>query len=304
MKTHTIIFASVFISLTCTAQDFCLKVWPNGAPDSKGMKLPEEISERHRVRNVSEAEIYVYLPKKEINTGAAVVICPGGGYDGLDIEGSEGRGIAIWLNGHGITGIVLKYCLPKGRAEVPLRDAQRALRTTRFHAMEWGIDPTRLGIIGFSAGGHLASSAGTHFNEGDATSDDPIERLGCRPDFMVLVYPVITMDTNTHVGSRMSLLGSKPSPELVTRFSNEKQVMEKTPPAFLTHAADDKLVVPANSEMFYAALVKNGVTARYLALASGGHGLNGYKGAMWDEWQKQAIGWLAEIKMIPTLEQR
>jgi len=301
MRILPIIFASLFISLTSISQDFTLKVWPKGVPDSNGMTLPEKISDGHQVKDVSDDNMYVYFPKKEINTGAALVICPGGGYNGLDIGGAEGRGIAIWLNGHGITGIVLEYRLPKGRAEVPLRDAQRALRTTRFHAKEWGIDPDRLGIIGFSAGGHLASSAGTHFDEGDATSDDLIERLGCRPDFMVLVYPVITMGTNTHEGSRMSLLGSKPSAELVTRFSNEKQVTEKTPPAFLTHAADDKLVVPANSEIFHAALVKNGVAARYLALPSGGHGLDGYKGPMWDAWQKQAIGWLAEIKMITAL---
>jgi acetyl esterase/lipase len=268
-----------------------IALWPEGqAPNGDGTK--------------DSANAFYIVHRPAHPNGAALVICPGGGYNGLDIAGAEGCGIATWLNGHGITGIVLEYRLPKGRAEVPLRDAQRALRTVRFHASEWGIDPARLGIIGFSAGGHLASSAGTHFDEGDATSNDPIERLGCRPDFMVLVYPVITMDTNTHDGSRMSLLGSKPGPELVTRFSNEKQVTAKTPPVFLAHAADDKLVVPANSEMFHAALVKNGVYARYLALPSGGHGLNGYKGAMWDAWQEQAIEWLAEIKMIPALGQR
>ena len=267
-----------------------IALWPEGqAPNGDGTK--------------DSANAFYTVHRPAHPNGAALVICPGGGYSGLVTGGAEGRGIATWLNGHGITGIVLEYRLPKGRAEVPLRDAQRALRTARFHAKEWGIDPARLGIIGFSAGGHLASTAGTHFDEGYATSGDPIERLGCRPDFMVLVYPVITMDTNTHGGSRMSLLGSKPSAELVTRFSNEKQVTEKTPPAFLTHAADDKLVVSANSGNFHAALVKNGVAAKYLALPSGGHGLNGYKGPMWDAWQEQAIEWLAEIKMIQALEQ-
>jgi acetyl esterase/lipase len=263
-----------------------IALWPEGqAPNGDGSK--------------DTANAYYTLHRPAKPNGAALVICPGGGYGGL-VTGGEGHGIAAWLNGHGITGIVLEYRLPKGRSEVPLRDAQRALRTARFHAKEWGIDPARLGIIGFSAGGHLASTAGTHFDDGDAASSDPIERLGCRPDFMILVYPVITMDTSTHGGSRKNLLGPDPSAELVTRFSNEKQVTEKTPPAFLAHAADDKVVVPANSENFHAALVKNGVATKYLALPSGGHGLNGYKGPMWDAWQAQSIEWLREIGMIPA----
>jgi len=264
-----------------------IALWPEGqAPNGDGTMDP--------------ANAYYTLHRPANPNGAALVICPGGGYGGL-VTGGEGHGIAAWLNGHGITGIVLEYRLPKGRSEVPLLDAQRALRTARFHAKEWGIDPARLGIIGFSAGGHLASTAGTHFDEGDASGADPIERLGCRPDFMILVYPVITMDTSTHGGSRKNLLGPEPSPELVTRFSNEKQITGKTPPAFLAHAADDKVVVPANSENFHAALVKNGVAANYLALPSGGHGLNGYKGPMWDAWQAQSIEWLEELEVIPAL---
>ncbi|MDH4409546.1 MAG: alpha/beta hydrolase [Verrucomicrobiales bacterium] len=262
-------------------------LWPEGqAPNGDGTMDP--------------ANAYYTLHRPANPNGAALVICPGGGYGGL-VTGGEGHGIAAWLNGHGITGIVLEYRLPKGRSEVPLLDAQRALRTARFHAKEWRIDPARLGIIGFSAGGHLASTAGTHFDEGDASGADPIERLACRPDFMILVYPVITMDTSTHGGSRKNLLGPEPSPELVTRFSNEKQITGKTPPAFLAHAADDKVVVPANSENFHAALVKNGVAANYLALPSGGHGLNGYKGPMWDAWQAQSIEWLEELEVIPAL---
>ncbi|MBL9160286.1 MAG: alpha/beta hydrolase [Verrucomicrobiales bacterium] len=264
-------------------------LWPEGqAPNGDGTK--------------DSANAFYTLHRPANPNRAALVICPGGGYGGL-VTGGEGHGIAAWLNQHGITGIVLEYRLPKGRSEVPLLDAGRALRTARFHAKEWGIDPQRIGIIGFSAGGHLASTAGTHFDAGDAASDDPIERQSSRPDFMILIYPVITMDTSTHGGSRKNLLGPDPTPELVVRFSNEKQVTAQTPPAFLAHAVDDKVVVPANSEAFHAALVKNGVPGKYLALPSGGHGLNGYKGPMWDAWQKQSLEWLAEIGMVPATKE-
>jgi len=249
----------------------------------------------------AEANAYITVHPAPKPNGAALVICPGGGYGGL-VTGAEGHGIAAWLNGHGIAGIVLEYRLPKGRSQVPLLDAQRALRTTRSRAKEWGLDPARIGIIGFSAGGHLASTAGTHFDAGNAQSSDPVEQMSSRPDFMILVYPVITMDSSTHGGSRTNLLGKDPSAELVESFSNEKQVTVQTPPAFLTHAADDKVVVPDNSRLFYDALLAQKVPAKYLALPSGGHGLNGYKGPMWDAWQKQSIQWLAERKMIPAAE--
>jgi len=151
--------------------------------------------------------------------GAAMVICPGGGYGGL-VTGAEGHGIAEWLNAHGVTGVVLQYRLPKGRAFVPLLDAQRAIRTVRARASEWGIDPNRIGIIGFSAGGHLASTAGTHFDAGDAKAADPIERVSCRPDFMILIYPVISMGEKGHAGSRKNLLGADAAPERIALFSN------------------------------------------------------------------------------------
>jgi acetyl esterase/lipase len=230
--------------------------------------------------------------------GAAVVICPGGGYGGL-VSGPEGHGIAHWLNQHGIAGVVLEYRLPKQRSLVPLLDAQRAIRLTRFHAKQWNIDPARVGIIGFSAGGHLASTAGTHFDGGDPKAADPVDRLGCRPDFVILVYPVVTLGGKTHGGTKANLLGPNPKPELVERFSNEKQVSDKTPPMFLAHAQDDTLVPPDNSRMMYEALRAHGVAAEYLKLPSGGHGLNGYKGPMWDAWQTKSLEWLAGQKFIP-----
>jgi acetyl esterase/lipase len=244
----------------------------------------------------AEAWITVHRPAKA--NGTAIVICPGGGYGGL-VTGAEGHGIASWLNRHGITGVVLEYRLPAGRAQVPLLDAQQAIRTVRAHARAWNVDPARIGIMGFSAGGHLAATAGTHFDGGDPAAADAVRRLSCRPDFMILVYPVITMSDKGHAGSRKNLLGKNPDAKLVELFSNEKQVTDKTPPTFLAHARDDRPVPPANSRMFYDALRAHKVNADYLELASGGHGLNGYQGLMWDAWQQRALAWLAERKLMP-----
>ena len=246
----------------------------------------------------ADASITVHRPAPDTANGAAVVICPGGGYGGL-VTGAEGHGIAKWLTAHGVTGIVLEYRLPKGRPFVPLLDAQRAIRTVRSNAKPWGIDPNRIGIIGFSAGGHLASTAGTHFDRGDPQAADPINRASSRPDFVILVYPVVTMGETTHGGSKVNLLGRDPKPELVELFSNEKQVTDQTPPMFLAHAKDDKAVVPDNSRMLYEALRAHHVAAEYLELPSGGHGLNGYQGPMWDAWQAKSLAWLEALKMIP-----
>lgn len=244
-----------------------------------------------------EAWITVHRPAKE--NGAAIVVCPGGGYGGLMTD-PEGHGIASWLNRHGITGVVLEYRLPAGRSFVPLLDAQRAIRTVRTNASKWSIEPSRIGIMGFSAGGHLASTAGTHFDDGDPKAADASDRVSCRPDFVILVYPVVTMGEKTHQGSRSNLLGKDPSPKLVELFSNEKQVTARTPPMFLTHAVDDKPVPPENSKMLYEALQVQKIPSRYLELPSGGHGLNGYKGPMWDAWQEKSMAWLAELKFIPA----
>lgn len=246
-----------------------------------------------------EKEVWITVYKPAKANGAAFVICPGGGYGGHAIQ-PEGHGIAAWLNQHGITGVVLEYRLPAGRHQVPLLDAQRAIRVTRANAKEWGIHPGQIGIIGFSAGGHLASTAATHFDDGDANAKDAVDRVSCRPDFAVLVYPVISMLDKTHGGSRQNLLGPNPSKELTELYSNELQVTEKTPPTFLAHPLDDTVVVPANSKMFYEAMLAHKAPCRYLELASGGHGLNGYKGPMWDAWQEQSLAWLAEIKALPA----
>lgn len=248
-----------------------------------------------------EVWITVYKPAKA--NGTALVICPGGGYGGHAIQ-PEGHGIAAWLNQHGVTGVVLEYRLPAGRHPVPLLDAQRAIRTTRANAKEWGIDPAKIGIIGFSAGGHLASTAATHFDAGNAKASDAIDRVSSRPDFAILIYPVISMGEKTHQGSKQNLLGNAPSAQLVELYSNEKQITEKTPPCFLAHAKDDGVVVPENSQMFYDSLVAHKIPGKYLELATGGHGLNGYKGPSWDAWQEQSLAFLAEQKLLPAADSK
>jgi acetyl esterase/lipase len=255
------------------------RLWPGDAPVGDG------------TREAANTQISVYLPRPERATGAAVVICPGGGYI-RHVLNREGPRMAWWLNDHGIAGIVLEYRLPHGRPFVALLDAQRAIRTVRFRAKAWNVDPNRVGIMGFSAGGHLASTAGTHFDTGDPQATDPIDRLSCRPDFMVLVYPVVTLGIKTHGGSKTNLLGPDPKPELVELFSNEKQVTARTPPAFLTHATDDVAVPPENSRQFVAALKAHGVPVEYLELPSGGHGFNGCQGPMWEAWKAKSIEWM------------
>ena len=245
----------------------------------------------------SNAFVTIYHPAKP--TGAAVVICPGGGYGFLSLV-HEGQSIAKWLNSHGITGIVLEYRLPKFNRFLPLLDAQRALRMVRNNAAAWHCDPKRIGIIGFSAGGHLASTAATHFDDGIPTDPDPVNRLSSRPDFAILIYPVITMGPKTHGGSRYNLLGRNTDAKTIELYSNEKQVTAKTPPTFLAHAKDDTLVVPENSQMFFAALQACKVPSKYLELPSGGHGLNNFKGPSWDAWQTQSLEWLTSLKIIPA----
>jgi len=242
-----------------------------------------------------DVDVRLTLHRPAKPNGTAIVICPGGGYGGL-VTGGEGHGIAEWLNGHGITGLVLEYRLPKGRSYVPLLDSQRAIRTARANAKAWNLNPRRIGIIGFSAGGHLASTAATHFDSGVSQSDDRVTQQSSRPDFAILVYPVVTMDKSTHAGSRRNLLGDQPSDEMINLFSNEKQVTAETCPTYLAHALDDRVVVPANSQAFHDALKQHSVATEYLKLPSGGHGLNGYKGPMWDAWQEQSLDWLNTLQ--------
>ncbi len=258
-----------------------IALWPGPAPVGGG--------------ETEKANAFITVLKPTTPNGTAIIICPGGGYAGL-VKGPEGFGIAKWLNQHGITGVVLEYRLPRGKPYRSLYDAQRAIRTVRSNASKWRLDLKRVGIMGFSAGGHLASTTATHFDNGKPGAKDPVDMISCRPDFAVLIYPVITMGPKTHRGSKRNLLGNDATDNMVALFSNEKQITDKTPPAFLAHASDDRVVMPDNSKMFYEALLAHKVAGKYLELPKGGHGLSGYKGPQWEAWKTQSLQWLKTLK--------
>ncbi len=299
MKFTGLLFIMLSISEVSLAQNYTLKVWPDGAPNDNGMKEPEEKYDGIRVRKVSEAEMYVYLPEKEKNTGAAVVICPGGGY-WIEAMDHEGHDMAKWLQSKGIAGIVLKYRLPYGHHEIPSGDARRTIRIVRMNAKNWGIDPSKVGIAGSSAGGHLASTVGTRFDTGNPQSNDPVERMSCRPDFMLLLYPVISFNEAVgHMGSRKNLIGEGNDWNLAKQYSNELNVTKDTPPTFLVLADDDKTVIPQNSVDFYLALKQNNVPAEMHIFQEGGHGFGMTKKNLpVDQWPDLFYNWLKARKII------
>jgi len=263
-----------------------LPLWPNGAPGALGRED----------KDTPTLTPYFANPAKA--TGAAFVICPGGGYGGLAPH--EGRDYALWLNEQGITGFVLKYRLGSGgyRHPVMLQDVARALRYVRAKAGEWKLDAKRIGIMGSSAGGHLASTILTHFDAGNADAADPIDKQGSRPDLGILCYPVISMGPLTHGGSKKNLLGDNPDPELVKLLSNELQVTRETPPTFIFHTWEDPAVKVENSLEFAAALRKNGVPFSLHIYPKGKHGL-GLGSAQWDPenrhpWTTECALWLKE----------
>lgn len=246
------------------------------------------------VRKVTQPTLTAFLPAAANNTGAAVVICPGGGYSGLAI-GHEGFDVAELLSSWGISAFVLKYRLPsdsimKDKTTGPLQDAQRALQLVREHAAEWKIDAAKVGIMGFSAGGHLASTAGTHFNQ--AAVSNP-SNISLRPDLMILGYPVISFsDSIGHTGSRDNLLGKNAPAATVHLYSNETQVTPQTPPTFLVHAEDDKTVAVQNTLYFYEALLHNHVAAEMHIYPKGGHGFGMHNKTTTDEWTERLHNWL------------
>lgn len=282
MKT---IFFSILLSVATmlSAQNtFELPLWPAGAPNSNGLTGTEEDLEGGRVANVITPSITVYKADKP--NGVAIIMCPGGGYARLAMN-HEGHDMAPWLNAQGITYIVLKYRMPNGHYEVPLSDAEQAIRLVRQHAKEWNIRPDRIGIMGASAGGHLAASLATLYSSNET-----------RPDFQILFYPVISMVPGvTHGGSRQNLLGNNPSQELEDNYTLEKQVNERTPQAFIMLSADDGAVPPANGIHYFEALLQHQVPATLHVYPTGGHGW-GFRDAFTykRQWTGELEKWLRE----------
>src|SRR5262245_44597282 len=262
-------------------------LWPKGAPHSVGEP------------SANFPTLTAYLPPKDKAVGTAVVVCPGGGYGALALD-HEGKQVADWLNARGVAAFVLRYRIavrdkrPAPLHPAPMLDVQRAIRTVRAGAKDHGIQPDRIGVWGFSAGGHLASTAATHFDDGQPGSDVPIERVSCRPDFAILAYPVISMDPAvTHAGSRRNLIGADPDSKVIELMSNEKQVTARTPPTFLFHTDADRAVLPMNSILFYQALKKHGVPAELHVYERGQHGVGlAPKDAMLSTWAERLDAWM------------
>lgn len=280
------------ISIGATAQESFPLYGDAAIPNSKPGPDEETSANGSWIKKVSRPVIHVYLPAKAKATGAAVVIFPGGGYAGLTFE-YEGTQQATWFVDHGIAAFVVKYRIPDDRTMVdksmgPLQDAQQAMRFARRHAREWNLDERRIGAVGFSAGGHLASTLATHFDQ--SYVDNP-DHVALRPDFLVLVYPVISMDAKiTHLDSRKALLGADPSEDRIRFFSSELHVTKDTPPTLLLHAADDRLVDVDNSVVFFQALRHAGVPVETRLFEKGQHG---FPLLPRERWQGAIMDWLA-----------
>lgn len=277
---------SLFFSKSISQEKILL--YPQGATESNELKTEEKWRDKDFLLDISEPRMYAYPASNENNCGTAVLICPGGGYSGVSAV-KEGAEIAKWFNELGVSAFVLYYRMPNGHYEIPLKDAQTALSIIHKRSREWKINKKKIGIMGFSAGGHLASTVGTHF-----------KTKAERPAFMLLAYPVVTMNKDlTHKGSRDNLLGKNPSDELVKLYSNELQVNKQTPPTFIIHARDDGAVPIANSENLLEALQKNKVPAKLVTYDEGGHGFGmRKKGIPVENWPQKMKSWLTERKLI------
>lgn len=303
-KKFIYIFAIIQLCIMeLTAQTNTIKLWQGDIPGAKKSadyieKTTGGNGEIVRIGKISAPELTVYLPKPEIATGSAVLIIPGGGYSIVAID-HEGFEVAKWLNTLGIAGIVLKYRLPSdvimdNKSIGPLQDAQEAMRVIRRNAEKWNLKTDKIGVIGFSAGGHLASTLSTHYDEKVYELKD---NTSARPDFSILIYPVITFDAAfTHKGSRNNLIGENPSEDQVKKFSNELQVNSQTPPAFLVHSSNDEAVPVQNSILYYQQLQKNKVQAEMHIFQKGGHGYGLAKNRGTESgWPALCANWLKEM---------
>ncbi|MDQ8013892.1 MAG: alpha/beta hydrolase [Flavobacterium nitrogenifigens] len=290
-----LLFSGLF---SMSAQNQVIPLWDKIPDEVKATNYKEKPElkdgKMQSTSQVSVPTLSIFIPKESKPNQAAVVICPGGGYTHLAFD-KEGTKVAEWFNSLGITAFVLKYRMPtdltmKNKNVGPLQDAQEAIRYVRQNASKWNIDPSKIGILGFSAGGHLASTASTHY---DDKVYDSAYKVSARPDFSLLIYPVISMENDiTHKGSQTNLLGENPSEELINNYSNEKRVTSKTPPTFLIHATDDTVVIPENSINYYLALKKNGVTAELHIYEKGGHGFGLGVADTSKYWTRDCEEWL------------
>jgi acetyl esterase/lipase len=282
----------------CQSQEF-FPLWPAGkVPNSKGLQLQDSIF-NERIYQVKEAGMWAFFPSIQENKGAAVLICPGGGYERLAYVAS-GLQLAKWYNTFGVAAFVLKYRLPNSpdlveRSIAPLQDAQRAMRIIRSHAKEWKINSDLIGVMGVSAGGHLASTLGTQKRD-VAVIDDSLQRVSPYPNFMILISPVIDFGTYAHIGSRNNLLGANPSQELIRNYSNQWNVSPVTPPSFIVHAVNDKSVPLQNSLLFHRALIDSGVSASLHVFPQGAHviGLRNNPGST-EWWTTLCESWMREM---------
>ena len=273
-----------------------MPLYADSIPNSR-MTADEETTSNNGVliiSKVSRPTLTAYLPPKERSSGTAVIICPGGGYSVL-AAAHEGSDVAKEFMKNGVAAFVLKYRIPddatmRSKEIGPLQDAQEAIKMVREHAGEWNIDTGRIGIMGFSAGGHLASTAGTHYSKAVIENKN---NTSLRPDFMLLIYPVISFDDSIgHRGSRDNLIGKNPSEEKKNLYSNELQITANTPPAFLVHASDDDVVNVENSIVFYESLIKHKVPAELHIYQNGGHGFGMHLPKSKDLWMERCINWM------------
>jgi acetyl esterase/lipase len=292
------ILLAAAVPLAQAAAPTVLPLWPEGVPGARTGLGPER-NEEGRTANVSEPTLTVYGPAVDRPAGTAVIIAPGGGYVRLSTA-REGEQYATWLSSLGVTSFVLKYRMAEFGHPAPLQDVLRAVRLVREHAAQFHIKPDRIGVMGSSAGGHLAASAGTLFDHPLGRTGAPLDKVSARPDFLMLMYPVIAMEgPAVHAGSRKALLGANPSPEAVQLMSVEKQVTARTPPTLLIHTQEDQAVPVENSILFYQALTKARVPAEMYLFEHGSHGM-GMRGGLGtaSDWPKRAEAWLKERGLL------
>lgn len=288
-----------------SSQENVIPIWgdviPNSQKSDEKEIYPKAKSGIFKIAQIQVPTLEVFEPAKPNKNGKLVIICPGGGYHSVAYDW-EGTDVAKWFNSIGVTAFVLKYRMPNSASvktshEAPLQDAQRALRYVRANAEEFGVEKNKIGIMGFSAGGHLASTLGTQFDKPNNFKELDLDFVSARPDFMILMYPVVTMkDDFTHKGSKNSLLGLKPKNKLVTQFSNELQVTENTPPTFIVHASDDKAVSVENSLQLYKSLNNHNIKTEMHIYSYGGHGFGmAINRGRLQTWTNRLEDWLVDL---------